>query len=129
MPDGSVKYLHVVAHASARAGTGDLEVVGAVMDISAHRRAEYLTAQVFESAPDILSIVGRDYRFLRLNPAYERTWQKPADAMVGMHVADLFGTEVFEQQIKPNMDRCFAGEDVTLQPSGSTIPSAGGTSG
>src|SRR5438270_12230571 len=33
--------------------------------------------------------------------------------MVGMHMADLIGVEDFEQRIKPNLDRCFAGEDVT----------------
>jgi len=40
MPDGSVKYLQVVAHAMARAESGDLEFVGAVMDITEHKRAE-----------------------------------------------------------------------------------------
>jgi signal transduction histidine kinase len=35
MPDGSVKYLHVVAHAA-----GSLEFVGAVQDVTEHRRAQ-----------------------------------------------------------------------------------------
>jgi C4-dicarboxylate-specific signal transduction histidine kinase len=29
-----------------------------------------------------------------------------------MHLADLVGTDVFEQTIKPHVDRCFAGEEV-----------------
>jgi C4-dicarboxylate-specific signal transduction histidine kinase len=40
MPDGSVKYLQVVAHAMERAASGDLEFVGAVMDITERKRAE-----------------------------------------------------------------------------------------
>jgi PAS domain S-box-containing protein len=40
MPDGSVKYLQVVAHAIERAASGDLEFVGAVMDITERKRAE-----------------------------------------------------------------------------------------
>jgi C4-dicarboxylate-specific signal transduction histidine kinase len=32
--------------------------------------------------------------------------------MVGMHIADLVGREIFEQRAKPNLDRCFAGEEV-----------------
>ena len=39
MPDGSVKYVHVVAHA-VRDESGDLEFVGAVMDVTERRLAE-----------------------------------------------------------------------------------------
>src|SRR3984893_10703064 len=39
MPDGSVKYIHVVAHAD-RDESGELEFVGAVMDVTAAKEAE-----------------------------------------------------------------------------------------
>jgi PAS domain S-box-containing protein len=39
MPDGSIKYVHVVAHASSDE-SGCIEFVGAVMDITERRRAE-----------------------------------------------------------------------------------------
>lgn len=39
MPDGSVRHLHVVAHAT-RSGTGDLEYIGAVQDVTDRRRSE-----------------------------------------------------------------------------------------
>ncbi len=39
MPDGSVKHVHVVAHAMSD-GSGGIEYVGAVMDITAAKRAE-----------------------------------------------------------------------------------------
>jgi C4-dicarboxylate-specific signal transduction histidine kinase len=39
MPDGSIKHLHVVAHAT-RDESGDLEYVGAVMDVTGHKQAE-----------------------------------------------------------------------------------------
>ncbi len=39
MPDGSVKHIHVVAHAE-RPASGKLEYVGAMMDISERKRAE-----------------------------------------------------------------------------------------
>jgi PAS domain S-box-containing protein len=39
MPDGAVKHVHVVAHAG-RDETGELEFVGAVMDISDRKRAD-----------------------------------------------------------------------------------------
>jgi C4-dicarboxylate-specific signal transduction histidine kinase len=39
MPDSSVKYLHIVAHA-LKDGSGDIEFVGAVMDVTAAKLAE-----------------------------------------------------------------------------------------
>ncbi|MDB5041046.1 MAG: domain S-box-containing protein [Candidatus Eremiobacteraeota bacterium] len=39
MPDGSIKYVHVVARA-VRAQSGQLEYIGALMDVTAARRAE-----------------------------------------------------------------------------------------
>jgi PAS domain S-box-containing protein len=87
-------------------------VLVSIMDITERKRAEYLTEQVFESSPDGIFIVGRDYRYQRINPVYERNWGMPGERIVGMHVADLLGIEVFEQTVKPYLDRCFAGEVV-----------------
>jgi PAS domain S-box-containing protein len=88
-------------------------VLVTLMNITARKRAEHLTVQVFESLPDRVSIVGSDYRFRRVNPVFVRNWNVPAAKIVGMHVADLVGVEAFEQRVKPNLDRCFAGEDVS----------------
>jgi PAS domain S-box-containing protein len=87
-------------------------VLATVIDITERKRAEYLIAQVFESSPDRVAIVGRDYRYQRVNPVSERYWNMPAETIVGKHVADLMGVEIFEQ-VKPHLDRCFAGEDVS----------------
>src|SRR5207245_8554482 len=84
-----------------------------VRKITALEAWDHLTVQVFESLPDRVSIVGKDYRYRRVNPVFVRNWSTPAAKIVGMHVADLVGAEVFEQKVKPNLDRCFAGEDVS----------------
>ena len=73
-------------------------VLVTLTDITERKRAEYLTGHVFESSPDGMSIVGRDYRFQRVNPVYERFWGMPAGKMLGMRVAEILGTEVFEQK-------------------------------
>jgi PAS domain S-box-containing protein len=82
-------------------------------DITERKRAEYLTRHVFESSPDSISIVGRDYRYQRVNPVFARFWGMPAEKIVGMHVTDLMGRENFERRVK-NLDRCFAGEEVSF---------------
>jgi PAS domain S-box-containing protein len=50
MPDGSVKYVHVVAHALSDQ-PGSLEFVGAVMDVSAARQAEGRIRQIIDTIP------------------------------------------------------------------------------
>jgi len=86
---------------------------GSSTDIEDRKRAEYLTRQIFERSPHRICVVGRDYRYQRVNPAFERTWGMPAETIVGMHTADLLGMESFEQTAKAYLDRCFAGEEVS----------------
>ena len=83
-----------------------------LMDITERKRAEYLAGQVFDTLPDRVSIVGRDFRIRRVNPAFEREWRMSEETLVGMHIADVVGMETFEQ-VKRYMDRCLAGEDVS----------------
>jgi PAS domain S-box-containing protein len=89
-------------------------VLVTIVDITERKRAEYLTGHVFEISPDAVYIVGRDYRYQRVNPAFERRWRMPAERIVGMRVDDLAGREPFEETYQPNFDRCFAGEEVSF---------------
>jgi PAS domain S-box-containing protein len=82
-------------------------------DITERIRAEYLSRQVFERSPDRISIVGRDYRYQRVSPAFERRYGVPAETFVGKHVADFLGMEGFERTAKAYYARCFTGEEVS----------------
>jgi PAS domain S-box-containing protein len=84
-------------------------------EIAERNQAEYLTGQVFESSPDTVIIIGTDYRYKRVNPVFARNWGRPAESMVGMHIAELTGVEFFEQRLRPFLDRCFAGENVRFE--------------
>lgn len=88
------------------------EGVSFVLNLSERKRAEYLARQVFESSPDRIAIVGRDYRYQRVNPAYERRYGMPMEAFIGKHVTDFLPEEDFAQTVKAYYDRCFAGEEV-----------------
>ncbi len=69
--------------------------------------------QVFEASPDAIAIVERDYRFQRINPVAARIFGVPAETAVGRQVAELVEPGGFEKRLKPALDRCFAGEDVS----------------
>jgi PAS domain S-box-containing protein len=84
-------------------------------EIAERNQAEYLTGQVFESSPDTVIIIGTDYRYKRVNPTFARNWGRPAESMVGMQVAELAGVEFFEKRLRPFLDRCFTGENVSFE--------------
>jgi len=120
-PDGEVRIVHSRGEATRDVSEGRLRAFGTLQDITELRHAqeelsasEQLTRHIFENAPDAMAVIGRDYRYQRLNPVYERNWEMPVDRIVGLHVSDLHGSEVFEQILKPKMDRCFAGEQVSF---------------
>jgi PAS domain S-box-containing protein len=93
-------------------------VIVTIVDITERKRAESLTAQFFESSPDGVCIVERDYRYRRVNPVYARRW----GVSVGMHVWEALGMDRFERTLKPNLDRCLAGEEVIFDWSSASSP-------
>jgi len=88
-------------------------VLVTLTDITERKRAEYLTGQVFEVSPDGVCILGRDYRCQRANAVVGRIWGMPPQKAVGMYLPELLEPDGFEQRVKPALDRCFAGEDVS----------------
>ena len=90
---------------------GDLgDFVGTSIDMTEReraQRAESLNSQVFESAPDGICIVGRDYRYRRSNPVYARRWGIAVEQIVGTHVSELLGRDAFDRTIKPKFGSLF----------------------
>jgi PAS domain S-box-containing protein len=96
-------------------GREPAQAIAFVIDLTERKRAEILTAQVFETAPDGICIVERDYRYRRANPVYCRRWGVAAQGIVGMCVSEVIGFDNFERILKPKLDRCFAGEEVKFE--------------
>ena len=74
-----------------------------------------LTRSIFDTSPDHISIVGKEYRYRRVNPSYERAHGIVQDKIVGLHVADLLGEEAFKNVIKSKLDRCLSGEEIEYE--------------
>jgi PAS domain S-box-containing protein len=73
LPDGSVKHVRVTAHPS-RDSAGNFEFVGAVTDVSEHRRAEAMIRegerelqQILDLVPQHIGVLGPDGRPLYAN--------------------------------------------------------------
>jgi PAS domain S-box-containing protein len=94
MPDGSVKYIHVLAHA-VRNRSGSVEYVGAAMDITARRRAEDELRKseekyrdLVELSPDAIYVVDKEGNLISANPAGLDLLRCTAQEAVGMPIAE-----------------------------------------
>jgi PAS domain S-box-containing protein len=85
MPDGSVKYLHVIGRA-LEPSPGGLEYVGAVTDVSQRKQAEEKFRGLLESAPDAMIVMNQQGKIVLVNAQVEK--------LFGYHRDDLLGQEV-----------------------------------
>ncbi|MEQ9553273.1 MAG: PAS domain S-box protein [Coleofasciculus sp. G3-WIS-01] len=95
-----------------------IKILGTSQDITELKEAEDALRRyerIVSSTTDAISLLDMNYTYQIVNQAYLDWNQKGYDEIVGHSVSDLMGEEVFEQVIKPNLDRCLAGETVTYQ--------------
>jgi len=64
---------------------------------------------------DLISIVDENYYYRAVSAGYTKFFGIQNEAIVGKHVSELHGQELFEQCIKPFLDKALQGEEVSLQ--------------
>jgi diguanylate cyclase (GGDEF)-like protein/PAS domain S-box-containing protein len=74
-----------------------------------------LYERAISTTRDLMSFVDRDYTYRMVNEAYAERHGRPRESIVGLRVDELMGHDLFERVIRPELDRCFAGEDVHYQ--------------
>ncbi len=72
-------------------------------------------ARLVESSPDLVSVVDRRHVYCMVNPTYLRMHGRPVSDFVGHHITDVYRRDEYERLVRPNLDRCFAGESVRYQ--------------
>lgn len=89
---------------------------GIMRDVSARKadeESENMSTRALETSPDHVSIVSPRYIYRRVNAAYLKAHGLSEQEIVGRSVSDLLGNDAFDHVVKPNLDRCLAGEEVT----------------
>jgi PAS domain S-box-containing protein len=95
-----------------------LELRVVLTDISQRVAAETSMRQfahIISSSTDMLALVDQTYTYLSANRAYLQTYQVRLDHLIGKTVAEVFGSEAFEQIIKPHADLCLTGKKINVQ--------------
>jgi PAS domain S-box-containing protein len=131
-PDGAIKYVHMVGHATRNA-LGQTEFIGAVTDITAARKAEEELRRseeryrdLIELAPDAIMMVDENGRLLLTNQAGLEMLGCSAEEAVGYDIAqthlpeDRPGYRSRLQLLRAG--RSFQLERKFLRKDGSTLP-------
>jgi diguanylate cyclase (GGDEF)-like protein/PAS domain S-box-containing protein len=71
--------------------------------------------RIISSTPDFISLVDKQYVYRLVNDAYLKTFNKKREDILNKSLPDLLGQDFFEKNSKPNLDRAFRGETVTVE--------------
>ncbi len=78
-------------------------------DITERKKDEEIIrhyAHIVSFSPDMMSIVGLDYKFLAVNDAYARAFNMSKEEILGRHVRDVVGDKLFDEVILPISKKC-----------------------
>jgi PAS domain S-box-containing protein len=93
-------------------------LIGTIRDITDQKKTEdklreYLL--IVSSSSELMSLINTDYQYVNVNQSYLDAYNKKASEIEGKTVAEVFGQDIFDSIIKPNIDRCLLGENVSDQ--------------
>src|SRR5438552_17033079 len=132
MPDGSVTYVHVVAHALSDE-SGNLEYVGSAMDITAElraedelRKSEEKYRDLVDLSPDAIYVVDKEGKFVSANPAGLELLRCTAQDVAGMPVVETYLPEeraVYRARLEQlNAGTCLRFERIFVHKDGTQVP-------
>jgi len=81
--------------------------------------------QLVDGVPGLFSYIDRDYKVWFMSSQYRDIFNRSSDELVGVHIRDLIGEEMFNER-KPRYDAALAGEEVHSEssrsmPDGQTV--------
>ena len=73
--------------------------------------------RIISRVSDPMSLVDREYRYIVVNDAYRKQYNKPHHEIEGHTVESLIGKDVFVSKVKPHLDKALAGQEVVYDDS------------
>jgi len=96
MPDGSIKYMHAIAHAT-RDQDGKMEYIAAVRDVTARRMSEEKFRGLLESAPDAMVVIDQQGKIVVVNAQMEKVFGYQREELLGQEI-DILVPEQFRSR-------------------------------
>ena len=81
-------------------------------DITDRKQAEETLRQyerIVSATPDLMALLDKDYVYQAVNDTYLKAYNKDRNQIIGHTVAELLGSDVFEEMLKGYLDRCLEG--------------------
>ena len=113
----SLRQVHNELEKRVKQRTADLVRANAQLrkEIRERRQAEEQLGKyklIVSAVQDPMSFIDSNYIYRTVNDAYSEVFQRPREEIIGLSVAELFGTEIFEKQMRSYLDRCLTGEEI-----------------
>ena len=96
-----------------RQRVADLEAEAIEHKSSEETLREYQKA--IESSQDMIAVVDQNYKYLIANPRFLEYRGLNREQVVGRSVSEVLGKDVFEENVKDQLDACFRGEFVRYE--------------
>ncbi len=97
-----------------RSEQGDIESLLCISrDVSDRKATETMLRQyerIVSATPDAVALIDRNYIYQVVNDVYLNWHGRSRETLIGHSVIDLVGEAMFEAEVQPRLDRCFAGE-------------------
>ncbi|MBU0992364.1 MAG: response regulator [Proteobacteria bacterium] len=71
--------------------------------------------RIVSTSKDLMTLVNTKYIFQAVNDAFLISYHKKQKDIVGHSIPEILGEEIFQEKIKPHLDRCLKGEENNLQ--------------
>lgn len=78
------------------------------------KMAVNISLRILESIEQPAYSVDRNYIYTFVNQSFCEYYQKSEKEIIGVSIEDIVGKELFRDQIKPYLDRCLKGEEVSF---------------
>ncbi len=112
------RYVRISCYPYRPSGDAAPEVVVSISDFTSRKLVEddlVNYRRAVESSADLIAAVGSDHTYLLANRAFLSYHDLKRKEVIGRHVSEVVGSEIYRSTIKPHLDRCFAGESVEFE--------------
>lgn len=117
-PSGRVRQVHLRGEIISDTNKQPLRLVGFCQDVTEQCRAEEMWRRyetIINTTREHLVLIDRRYRYQAVNDAYCEAQGLPRAELVGRSLREIWDAGIFDTTIRPHLDQCLAGDDVTAQ--------------